>query len=99
MRYREKEILIKQKSEGTERILVGLNLLDKGIIREQCKLFKKGNEIGYVTSGGYSPTLKKTIGLGLVKTQYKEVGTELEVEIRGKLLKGVIVSIPFYRNV
>ena len=67
--YIGKEILIKQKSEGTERILVGLNLLDKGIIREQCKLFKKGNEIGYVTSGGYSPTLKKTIGLGLVKTQ------------------------------
>jgi len=97
--YLGKQVLMKQKSEGTERILVALNLLDKGIIRENYKLFKNGNEIGYVTSGGYSPTLKKTIGLGLVKSQYKEVGTELEIEIRGKLLKGIIVSIPFYRNV
>jgi len=97
--YLGKQVLMKQKSEGTERILVGLNLLDRGIIRENYKIFKDGNEIGYVTSGGFSPTLKKTIGLGLVKKQYKEVGTELEIEIRGKLLKGIIVSTPFYRNV
>jgi aminomethyltransferase len=97
--YIGKDILLQQKSEGTERILVGLNLLDKGIIRQNYKIFKKGNNIGYVTSGGYSPTLKKTIGLGLVKTQFKEVGTELEIEIRGKFLKGIIVSTPFYRNV
>lgn len=97
--YLGKQILMKQKSEGTERTLVGLNLLDKGIIRENYKLFKEGNEIGYVTSGGFSPTLKKTIGLGLVKNQFKEVGTELEIEIRGKKLEGIIVSTPFYRNV
>ena len=97
--YLGKQILMKQKSEGTERTLVGLNLLDKGIIRENYKLFKEGNEIGYVTSGGFSPTLKKTIGLGLVKNQFKEVGTELEIEIRGKTLEGIIVSTPFYRNV
>lgn len=94
-----KELLLKQKSDGTKRTLVGLNLFDKGIIRQNYKIFKNGNEIGYVTSGGYSPTLKKTIGLGLVKTQFKEVGTELEIDIRGKLLKGIIVSTPFYRNV
>jgi len=97
--YLGKIALMKQKSEGTERILVGLNLLDRGIIRENYKIFKNNNEIGYVTSGGFSPTLKKTIGLGLVKQQYKEIGTELEIEIRGKLLKGIIVSTPFYRNV
>lgn len=97
--YIGKKILLKQKSEGTERILVGLNLLDKGIIRQNYKIFKNGNEIGYVTSGGYSPTLKKTIGLGLVKTQFNEVGTEIEIEIRGKFVKGIIVSTPFYRNV
>ena len=97
--YLGKRILLKQKSEGTERILVGLNLLSKGIIRENYDIFKDGKKIGYVTSGGYSPTLKKTIGLGLVKSQDSEIGTELEIEIRGKFLKGVIVSIPFYRNV
>ena len=97
--YIGKDILVKQKSKGTERTLVGLNLLDKGIIRENFKIFKDGNAVGYVTSGGYSPTLKKTIGLGLVNHEYKEIGTEIEIEIRGKLLKGIIVSTPFYRNV
>ncbi len=97
--YIGKEVLLKQKSEGTERILVGLNLIDKGIIREKYKIFKDGNDIGFVTSGGYSPTLKKTIGLGLVKNQYKKVGTEIKIEIRNKLLRGEITTTPFYRNV
>ena len=88
-----------QKFKCTERILVGLNLIDKVIIRENYKIFKGGEQIGYVTSGGFSPTLKKTIGLGLVKTQHKKIGTEIEIEIRGKLLKGKIVDTPFYRNV
>ncbi len=94
-----KEILMKQKTEGTKRVLVGLNLIDKGIIRENYKIFKDGNEIGFVTSGGYSPTLNKTIGLGLVKKQYKEIGSEIDIEIRKKFLRGVVVSTPFYRNV
>ena len=58
---------MEQKTEGTNRIIVGLNLLDRGVIRDNFKIFKDGVEIGYVTSGGYSPTLKKTIGLGLIK--------------------------------
>ncbi|MFW9823013.1 MAG: glycine cleavage system aminomethyltransferase GcvT [Candidatus Thorarchaeota archaeon] len=97
--YLGKEKLLRQKSEGVERILVGLNLLERGIIRQDYKIFKNAIEIGYVTSGGYSPTLKKTIGLGLVKTQFKEIGTEIEIEIRNKLVKGIVVSTPFYRNV
>jgi aminomethyltransferase len=97
--YIGKEVLIKQKTEGTNRIIVGLNLLDRGVIRDNFKIFKDGAEIGYVTSGGYSPTLKKTIGLGLIKKQFKAEGTELEIEVRNKLLKGVVVSTPFYRNV
>jgi aminomethyltransferase len=97
--YIGKKILLKQKSEGTDRVLVGLNLIDKGIIREKYKIFKNSDEIGFVTSGGYSPTLKKTIGLGLVKKQYKEVDTEINIEIRNKLLKGKISTTPFYRNV
>ena len=96
--YIGKSSLVKQKSEGTKRILVGLNLLDKGIIRENYKIFKDGVEIGYVTSGGYSPTLKISIGLGLINSQFQEVGTVVEIEIRGKFLQAKIVSTPFYRN-
>jgi aminomethyltransferase len=94
-----KEVLSRQKKEGVSRTLVGLNLKDRGIIRENCKLYKDDKEIGYVTSGGYSPTLKKTIGLALVQKQYKEVGTELKIEIRNKMLDAIVVSMPFFRNV
>ncbi len=97
--YLGKEVLLHQKSEGTSRILVGLNLLDKGIIRENYKLFKNGAEIGYVTSGGYSPTLEKTIGLALIKKEFSKIGTEIEIEIRQKLLKAKVVPTPFYRKV
>ncbi|MFX1407468.1 MAG: glycine cleavage system aminomethyltransferase GcvT [Promethearchaeota archaeon] len=97
--YIGKEVLMKQKSEGPNRIIAGLNLLDKGIIRENYKIYKNENEIGYITSGGYSPTLKKSIGLGLIKKEYSEIGTELKINIRDKLLKAKVVSTPFYRNV
>ncbi len=99
MDYIGKKILMEQKIHGTERIIVGLDLLERGIIRQNFKIFKENVEIGYVTSGGYSPTLKKTIGLGLIKIQYKEVGTKLEIQVRNKNLKGIVVSTPFFRNV
>ena len=85
--------------DGTKRIIVGLNLLDRGIIRENYKIYKDGNEIGYVTSGGFSPTLEKTIGLGLVKVEHSKVDTDIQIEIRNKMLKGKIVPTPFFRNV
>lgn len=97
--YIGKEVLLRQKAEGTSRTLVGLNLIDRGVIRENYKIFKNGEEIGFVTSGGYSPTLKKSIGLALVKTEHRAIGTNLDVEIRGKLLKAVVVGTPFYRKV
>jgi aminomethyltransferase len=97
--YIGKDVLMKQKEQGTSRTLVGLNLKDRGIIRENYKLFKNDQKIGFVTSGGYSPTLEKTIGLALVQKEYSEVGTEMEIEIRGRHLKAEVVSTPFYRNV
>ena len=97
--YLGKTVLLNQIKNGTSRILVGLELLDRGIIRENYKLFKNGINVGYVTSGGYSPTLKKTIGLALIKKELSSIGTELDIEIRGRFLKAKIVPTPFYRNV
>jgi aminomethyltransferase len=97
--YIGKDVLLEQKSKGTKRILVGLTLIDRGIIRQDYKIYKDGNEIGYVTSGGFSPTLQKTIGLGLIDARFKEINTEVQIEIRDKLLKGLVTSTPFYRNV
>ena len=97
--YIGKDVLIEQKTKGTDRSLAALDLIDRGILRENYKIFKEGREIGYITSGGFSPTLNKTIGLGLIDSQFTQIDTEIEVEIRGKLLKGKVVSMPFYRNV
>ncbi|MEJ2279496.1 MAG: glycine cleavage system aminomethyltransferase GcvT [Candidatus Lokiarchaeota archaeon] len=97
--YMGKEVLMKQKDEGTERIIVGLNLNDRGIIRQGYKLYKDDIEIGYVTSGTYSPTLEKTIGLALINNKFSKVGTTLKIQIRDKLLTAEVVSIPFYRSI
>lgn len=97
--YIGKSILMKQKADGTTRVLVGLNLKDRGIIREHCDIYKGTEKVGYVTSGGFGPTLKKTIGLALVKRDLSVLDTELEVEIREKRLKAVIVKTPFYKRI
>ncbi|MBD3254669.1 MAG: glycine cleavage system aminomethyltransferase GcvT [Candidatus Lokiarchaeota archaeon] len=94
-----KKALLRQKKEGTERIIVGLTLKEPGIIRANYKIFKSNHQIGYVTSGGYSPTLDKTIGLGLVETVHSQIGTPLKIKIRNKLKEAEVVSTPFYRNI
>ncbi|MHA1520075.1 MAG: glycine cleavage system aminomethyltransferase GcvT [Promethearchaeota archaeon] len=90
------EVIMKQKAEGAPRTSVGLNLLDKGILRAGYKIFKDSKEIGYVTSGTFAPTLEKTVGLALISPEFKTIGTEIDVQIRNKLKKAVVVKTPFY---
>ncbi len=94
-----KENLLNQKTEGVEKKLVGFEILDKGIARKEYKITdKEGNQIGYVTSGTMSPTLKKPIGMGYVNRSFMKSDTEIFVEIRGKLLKAKVVKLPFYKK-
>ena len=51
-----------------------------------------------MTTGTQSPTLKKNIGLALLKTEYTEIGKEIEVEIRCKRLKAIVATTPFYKR-
>ncbi len=90
------EILFKQKEQGTEIILVGLDLKEKGILRSGYKLFFNDKEIGRITSGTFGPSVDKTIGLALIQTQYNNLGQELEVEIRSKRKKVSIIKTPFW---
>ena len=73
-------------------------MIDKGIPRHGYKVFKDGVLIGEVTTGTQSPMTKRNIGLALIDAKFKEVGIELEVEIRGKLLRAKTVSTPFYKR-
>ncbi|MCU9613852.1 glycine cleavage system aminomethyltransferase GcvT [Caldibacillus lycopersici] len=93
-----KDILQDQKENGPTRKLVGIEMIDRGIPRHGYKVFKDGEEIGFVTSGTQSPTYKKNIGHALLQASFTELGTEIFVEIRGKHLKGKVVATPFYKK-
>lgn len=93
-----KEALKKQKEEGLKRKLAGIEMIDKGIPRTGYKVFADGREIGEVTTGTQSPTLKKNIGVALLSTDFTELGTEVEVEVRSKRLKAKVVETPFYKR-
>jgi aminomethyltransferase len=57
-----------------------------------------GEKIGYVTSGAPAPFLKKNIALAYVPMAFIEPGTEVAVEIRGQMVKAVVVPTPFYKR-
>lgn len=93
-----REALQAQKEQGVPRRLVGIEMIDRGIPRTHYPVYADGRVIGEVTTGTQSPTLKRNLGLALVEAKYGEVGTGLEVEIRGKRLKAVVVKAPFYKK-
>ncbi|MEI4790714.1 glycine cleavage system aminomethyltransferase GcvT [Bacillus sp. FJAT-53060] len=93
-----KAVLKKQKEEGTKRKLVGIEMIDKGIPRTAYPVFSGEEQIGFVTTGTQSPTLKKNVGLALIKTSQAQLGTEVEVQVRKKRLKAKIVATPFYKR-
>jgi len=93
-----KEALLKQKEEGVKQRLVGFELIERGVPRHNYLMLKDKEKIGTVTSGSFSPTLKKGIGLGYVKIDFAKKGNEIQIQIREKLAKARIVKIPFYRR-
>lgn len=93
-----REALIKQKKEGLKRKLAGFELIERGIPRTGYKIFKNGEERGEVVSGTFSPSLKKAIGTGYVAIEYAGIGEEIEIDIRGKKIKGRVVKTPFYKG-
>ena len=92
------ENLKKQKQEGVKRKLVGLEIIDRGIARKDYPIVNiDGKEIGMVTSGTMSPTLKKAIAMGYVATEFSEIGTEVFVQVRNKQIKAKVVQMPFVK--
>lgn len=93
-----KEALVSQRENGLERKLVGIEMIDRGIPRTHYSVYIGEELIGEVTTGTQSPTLKKNVGLALLKSEYTELGTVVEVEVRKKRLKAKVVSTPFYKR-
>ncbi|MSP39886.1 MAG: glycine cleavage system aminomethyltransferase GcvT [Deltaproteobacteria bacterium] len=93
-----REILLKQKSEGVARKLVGLEMLAPGIARSDYPLKKNGRPVGRVTSGTMSPSLEKTIALAYVESAEAAIDNVIDVEIRRRTVPARIVALPFYRR-
>jgi aminomethyltransferase len=88
-----------QKENGVSRKLVGFELVDKGIPRHDYAIVDaQGHNIGIVTSGTMSPSLKKAIGLGYVTNSHSTVGSTIFIEIRDKKIAAEVVALPFYKN-
>ena len=93
-----RDALLKVKLEGPRQKLVGFEMIDRGIARHGYDIAVNGAVVGHVSTGMYSPTLAKNIGLGYVPAEYSKKGTELDVIVRGKNLKAVVVATPFYKR-
>ena len=92
----DRPLMEHQKAEGVTRRLVGFKLIDRGIPRHGYKLTSPdGAEIGHVTSGTMSPCMKVGFGMGYVKPEFAKPGSEIAVEVRGRLLRAEVVKLPF----
>ncbi len=91
--------LERAKAAGVTRTLVGIEMIDRGIARDEyCCCSEAGERIGVVTSGSPSPTLGKNIALAYVPLAYSVMGTILYVEIRAQKCKAQVVPTPFYKR-
>lgn len=93
-----KSALLRQREKGLERKLVGIEMIGRGIPRTNYPVYKGEQLIGEVTTGTQSPTLKKNVGLALIKKEYTEMDTELDVEIRNKRVQAKVIPSPFYKR-
>ncbi len=91
--------LKKQKELGISKTLVGFELTQRGIPRQGYAIVDaQGNTIGRVTSGTMSPSMGKGIGLGYVPIALKEVGSQIHIQIRNKIVPAMVAKLPFYKK-
>jgi len=91
--------LLEQKENGVNQRLRAFELETRGIPRQGYDIVNENDEkIGVVTSGTMSPSLKKGIGMGYVKTGYTKFGSKIFIKVRNKSLEATVVKLPFYKS-
>ncbi len=90
--------LLRQKQSGVKRKLVGFEMQTRDIAREHYPALVDGREVGQVTSGSPSITLKKNIGLAYLPTEFSAVGSKFQVSVRSRMCDAQVVPTPFYRR-
>src|SRR5215203_2727536 len=90
------EAVIRARAEGTAETLGAFKIEGQGIPREGNPVLHGGEQVGVVTSGTFSPSLEVGAGMAYVKSELAEVGTAIEIDVRGKLRSARIASKPLY---
>jgi aminomethyltransferase len=90
-----RDAIVRRMDEGIDERIVGFELTGRGVPRPGHRIFVGDDEVGYVTSGTFSPSLGRGIGLGYMRS---DVTGELSVDIRGSHIEAHTVSLPFYRE-
>jgi aminomethyltransferase len=94
-----KEALLKQKTEGPAKKLVGIELFDKAIPRHGYTVLNMQNEpIGEVTTGYHTLSSDKSVCMALVDAQYAKLDTKVQIQIRKKVFPGKVVKKQFYNK-
>jgi aminomethyltransferase len=91
-------VLEAQKRDGPPRKLVGFEVLGRGIARHGHPVHLGDRVVGAVTSGTWAPYVKKNIGLCYLPADQAAIGTELEIDVRGRRLPARVVPTPFYKR-
>lgn len=90
--------LLRRRDDVSLPRRVGLVLEGKRIAREGAGVFHDGRQVGWVTSGTFSPTRNQAVAMAYVEAEYTAVSTAVEVDIRGKSAAARVVALPFYRR-
>ena len=93
-----RERLARQKEEGVRRRLVGFEMTERGIARDDQEVLIDGERVGRVTSGSPAPYLKKNIGMAYVPAEFANEGQQIQVDVRGRAVGAQIVKTPFYKR-
>jgi aminomethyltransferase len=88
----------KQKADGVKRKIVGFEMREPGIARDDFDVYVGDEKVGKVTSGGPAPFLKKNIGLAMLPVEFANEGQEIRIDVRGKKLAAEVVKTPFYKR-
>jgi aminomethyltransferase len=93
-----RDALVQVKEQGPRKLLVGIELLERGVPRGGYTLYAQDQVIGSLTSGGPGLTVQKNIGMGYVTPAYATAGQQIQVDIRGKHIAAQVVALPFYKR-
>lgn len=96
--FNGREVLAKQKETGVQRRLVGFEMTERGIARDDQGVVINGAPVGRVTSGSPAPYLKKNIGMAYVPVEFAGEGQEIQIDVRGRLVGAQVVKTPFYKR-